>query len=235
MEGLIHQAFLHVEPIGQHVHDGHFDLIGPDGEIILPQVWETMVKPDWAIVMQMWPMPERKPPPLPPMPPLPPPPHMFCRSHSNKEKKSGKKDKHHIPMPPPPLPPPPPGMHGGHGGMPPPPLPPPPPGAMPFDGSFGHPPPPPGIFPVPMAAPKEKKKKKAAPTGFLSWTAGRRTTEPSLKSVKKPESVTGNPKHKVASPANAASVENGKPARPSAPNGKSEKGKPASWRLSSIF
>ncbi|KAJ4357664.1 uncharacterized protein N0V89_002240 [Didymosphaeria variabile] len=66
MEELIKQAFLHVDVIGPHVHEGHYDLVGPDGEIILPQVWETVVQPDWAITMHMWPMPE--PPPKPGVP-----------------------------------------------------------------------------------------------------------------------------------------------------------------------
>src|SRR4051812_13728189 len=65
MEELIKQAFLHVEVIGPHVPQGHYDLVGPDGEIILPQVWETMVQPDWAITMHMWPMPEPPPPEMP--------------------------------------------------------------------------------------------------------------------------------------------------------------------------
>lgn len=65
MEELIKQAFLHVEIIGPHVAEGHYDLVGPNGEIILPQVWETMVEPDWTITMHMWPMPE---PPKPPDP-----------------------------------------------------------------------------------------------------------------------------------------------------------------------
>lgn len=81
MEDLIRQAFLHVEIIGPHVAEGHYDLVGPNGEIILPQVWETMVEPDWIITMHMWPMPEppkpEDPPPAPepvPEPPPPPPP-----------------------------------------------------------------------------------------------------------------------------------------------------------------
>lgn len=64
MEELIRQAFLHVEIIGPHVAEGHYDLVGPNGEIILPQVWETMIEPDWTITMHMWPMPE---PPAEPM------------------------------------------------------------------------------------------------------------------------------------------------------------------------
>src|SRR5579862_9129754 len=96
MEELIKQAFLHVDVIGPHVHDGHYDLIGPDGEIILPQVWETMVKPDWSITMQMWPLPEPKRPDLPPLPPPPmvmhppaealPPPRHRDGKHRKKEK-----------------------------------------------------------------------------------------------------------------------------------------------------
>ncbi len=66
MEELIKQAFLHVDVIGPHVQEGHYDLIGPDGEIILPTVWEKVIEPDWAITMHMWPMdknPLRGPPP----------------------------------------------------------------------------------------------------------------------------------------------------------------------------
>ena len=62
MEELIKQAFLHVDVIGPHVQEGHYDLVGPDGEIILPQIWETIVQPDWAITMHMWPSTQRSPP-----------------------------------------------------------------------------------------------------------------------------------------------------------------------------
>lgn len=58
MENLIKQAFLHVDVIGGHVQEGHYDLMGPEGEIILPQVWDTMIKPDWEVSMHMWPIPE---------------------------------------------------------------------------------------------------------------------------------------------------------------------------------
>jgi hypothetical protein len=70
MEELIRQAFLHVEVIGPHVAEGHYDLVGPNGDIILPQVWETVVEPDWTVTMHMWPIPE---PPKEPDPPPPPP------------------------------------------------------------------------------------------------------------------------------------------------------------------
>lgn len=56
MEDLIKQAFLHVDVIGPHVQEGHYDLIGPNGEIILPSVWEKVIEPDYSITMHMWPM-----------------------------------------------------------------------------------------------------------------------------------------------------------------------------------
>lgn len=60
MEYLIKEAFSHVEVIGTHVEQGHYDLLGPQGEIILPHVWETVIEPDWTITMHMWPMGEDK-------------------------------------------------------------------------------------------------------------------------------------------------------------------------------
>jgi hypothetical protein len=60
MEELIRQAFLHVDSIGPHVHEGHYDLVGPGGDIILPQVWDVLIQPDWVVTMHMWPMPEGK-------------------------------------------------------------------------------------------------------------------------------------------------------------------------------
>ncbi|SMR54998.1 unnamed protein product [Zymoseptoria tritici ST99CH_1A5] len=59
MEKLIKQAFMHIDQIGDQVHAGHYDLTGPDGEIILPQVWDTVIQPDWEITMHMWPVEEK--------------------------------------------------------------------------------------------------------------------------------------------------------------------------------
>ncbi|OXV10920.1 hypothetical protein Egran_01317 [Elaphomyces granulatus] len=74
MEELIRQAFLHLEVIGPHVAEGHYDLIGPNGDIIIPQIWDTVVEPDWTVTMQMWPIPiPETPQPAPPPPPPPPP------------------------------------------------------------------------------------------------------------------------------------------------------------------
>ncbi|CAD0038854.1 unnamed protein product [Aureobasidium pullulans] len=58
MEALIKQAFVNIEHIGPHVANGHYHLLGPNNEIILPQVWEVVVQPGWDIKMQLWPLPE---------------------------------------------------------------------------------------------------------------------------------------------------------------------------------
>ena len=50
-----------MEVIGPHVAEGHYDLVGPHNEIIMPSVWETVVEPNWEISMHMWPIPEPKP------------------------------------------------------------------------------------------------------------------------------------------------------------------------------
>lgn len=138
MEELIKQAFQHVEVTGPHVQEGHYDLIGPDGEIILPVVWEKTVQPGFQISMRMWPMDKH---PLPPQ--LPPgmtrEQHMafMMEQHRRRQAAMAQGRGHHhggghaAPMRPPagytgpPVggqPPPPPGMMrhpppGGEGGM----------------------------------------------------------------------------------------------------------------------
>jgi len=101
MELFIKQAFLNVDIVSQHVNKGHYDLVGPDNDIILPQVWEWYVKPDLAVTIQMWPLPKplKKSASLPPPPmrmPMPPPPPMMT-----------------MPPPPPMIPMPPPGAYHG--------------------------------------------------------------------------------------------------------------------------
>ncbi|KAF4631570.1 hypothetical protein G7Y89_g6549 [Cudoniella acicularis] len=75
MEELIKQAFLHVDVIGPRVQDGNYDLVGPNGEIILPDVWDIIIEPGWEITMYMWALPE--PHISGPPRPGPPPGHVF--------------------------------------------------------------------------------------------------------------------------------------------------------------
>lgn len=70
MEDLIVQAFDHIDALGPHVREGHYDLEGPEGELILKNIWETTVQPGWQVTMKMWPQLENHPtrPRMPPMP-----------------------------------------------------------------------------------------------------------------------------------------------------------------------
>jgi hypothetical protein len=56
MDKLVKEAFLQVDVLGPHVQEGHYDLIGPNCDIILPSVWEKVVEPDWVVTMTMWPL-----------------------------------------------------------------------------------------------------------------------------------------------------------------------------------
>lgn len=67
MEDFINKAFLHIEVLGPHVAEGHYDLVGPNGEIILPEAWDSVIEPNWSVTMHMWPIPEApKEPDMPP-------------------------------------------------------------------------------------------------------------------------------------------------------------------------
>lgn len=61
MEGLINQAFVHINTLGTRVQDGHYDLEGPEGELILKDIWDTTVQPGWQITMKMWPEDQHRP------------------------------------------------------------------------------------------------------------------------------------------------------------------------------
>ncbi|KAI1131398.1 hypothetical protein F5Y10DRAFT_66252 [Nemania abortiva] len=65
MRELIDTAFRHVDIVGPEVLEGHYDLVGPDGTIILPQTWDQIIQPGWDITMLMWP-PMQQPEPEPP-------------------------------------------------------------------------------------------------------------------------------------------------------------------------
>lgn len=54
MQELINWAFHNVRELADPVQNGFYDLIGPDGEIILPSAWNKAVEPEWSITMAMW-------------------------------------------------------------------------------------------------------------------------------------------------------------------------------------
>ncbi len=47
---------LHVDEYSPLTEAGCYDIVNPDGEIILRSCWESMVQPGWKINMVMWPM-----------------------------------------------------------------------------------------------------------------------------------------------------------------------------------
>ncbi len=199
MEELIKQAFLHVEVIGPHVAEGHYDLIGPNGEIILPQVWETMIEPDWSITMHMWPMPE--PPKGPPGPP-PGPPHGH-HFNPNERPRSGHGHRHRAPGPPP-------GRSNGPG------PPPPPPNNWPGPGGPPRPPGPPGGAPIlvmnPNSGRPRRRTTEPSKGGVLSWMAGKpakpsgKGKSVSLHSLSyKPRLTNKKAQKKLLNPTNVAS------------------------------
>ncbi|KAF4464925.1 ABC transporter transmembrane domain type 1 [Fusarium albosuccineum] len=72
MADLIKQAFLHVDVLGPHVMEGHYDVIGEDGTSILPSIWEDIVEPELSVFMTLWPIDNLQPPVPSPKLPLPP-------------------------------------------------------------------------------------------------------------------------------------------------------------------
>ncbi|KAG5929413.1 hypothetical protein E4U42_005985 [Claviceps africana] len=158
MEKLIKQAFLQVDLLGPHVQSGHYDLLGPDGQIILPTIWEKVVQPDWSIKMTLWPI--DKPPQGAPRPPIPNIP--------------GRQRAMNIPpgMMPPGM-----GRPDGPGG----------PGPMPPPGGSGHGPGSrrdPNLSPkidiikgAPSKRPKSSKHKSSKNLGMLGFLAGRPPTK----------------------------------------------------------
>ncbi|RAK75252.1 uncharacterized protein BO72DRAFT_529568 [Aspergillus fijiensis CBS 313.89] len=73
MESLIRQSFSYMEGLESHVAAGHYDLVGPNGDIILPQIWESSIQPGWVITMHMWPLSGRPVTPSSPGEPSVPP------------------------------------------------------------------------------------------------------------------------------------------------------------------
>lgn len=161
MRHLVEQAFAHIEDIGRDVLDGRYDLMGPDGRIILPQVWEMVIQPDWDIKMELWPVPAN---PVPEvmvgmpggMYPVADVERKDSKKKDGKSKQPGTKPKkpslpaHMIPVPPP---------------------------AMSGD-------------PVPFIyedkpAKKPKPKPKVKTTGFASWMMGTRPRAPAGKDSEK--------------------------------------------------
>lgn len=54
MESLIRRSFSHVESMNSKIVTGSYDILGPTGEIILPEIWEAVIKPGWVVELRFW-------------------------------------------------------------------------------------------------------------------------------------------------------------------------------------
>ncbi|KAK2604232.1 hypothetical protein N8I77_007178 [Diaporthe amygdali] len=55
IEKRIRNKFVHFESLRRSVQKGRYDLLGPDNTVILPETWESVVRPGMSITMKMWP------------------------------------------------------------------------------------------------------------------------------------------------------------------------------------
>lgn len=151
-------------------------MVGPNGDIILPQVWETVIEPDWTVTMHMWPIPEK---PKTPEPPLAPGPEDEAGVITVVDPKK-KSDAPGARAPPVPPPPPPLGDVAvfAEGAAP----------QHPSDGSQAT-----GeevIVVNPQSAPPKKPRPREPNPGALAkWMVGSRRPTKALKAEKKPEVV----------------------------------------------
>jgi hypothetical protein len=42
--------------VSSQVHNGKYDLIGPEGVVIAPDFWEDLLEPGWTVLMSLWPI-----------------------------------------------------------------------------------------------------------------------------------------------------------------------------------
>lgn len=54
MESLIKRSFSHIEYLNTQVFKGSYDILSPTGEIILPEIWDFVVKPGWVVDLHFW-------------------------------------------------------------------------------------------------------------------------------------------------------------------------------------
>ena len=54
MENLIKRSFSHVETMNSKIFRGSYDILSPTGEIILPEIWDSVIKPGWIVELRFW-------------------------------------------------------------------------------------------------------------------------------------------------------------------------------------
>lgn len=54
MENLIKRSFSHVESMNSKIFRGSYDIVSPKGEIVLPEIWDSVIKPGWVVELRFW-------------------------------------------------------------------------------------------------------------------------------------------------------------------------------------
>ncbi|KAM0802875.1 hypothetical protein BDR22DRAFT_100137 [Usnea florida] len=54
MENLIKRSFSHIESRNSQIFRGSYDILSPTGEIVLPEIWDTVIKPGWVVELRFW-------------------------------------------------------------------------------------------------------------------------------------------------------------------------------------
>ena len=55
MESLLANSFSHDPTVNVQTLGSRFDIVGPNGDIILPAVWESVIQPGWVLELRPWP------------------------------------------------------------------------------------------------------------------------------------------------------------------------------------
>ena len=54
MENLIKRSFSRVESVDSRIFRGRYDILSPSGEIILPEIWDSVIRPGWVVELSFW-------------------------------------------------------------------------------------------------------------------------------------------------------------------------------------
>ena len=54
MENLIRRSFSHIDSLNSQIFRGSYDVLSPTGEIVLPEIWDTVIKPGWVVELRLW-------------------------------------------------------------------------------------------------------------------------------------------------------------------------------------
>ena len=53
MESHVKRRFDPKDPVSSKIYQKEYHMLSPNGEIILPETWNRLVKPDWVVEMRL--------------------------------------------------------------------------------------------------------------------------------------------------------------------------------------